>query len=363
MSWRGTEGGITASKAGHDVIMSPYQYTYFDAYQSRSINEPKAIHGFLPLKMVYDYEPVPASVAPGHQSHILGAQGALWTEYIETPRHAEYMLFPRLSALAEVLWTQPENKSWPRYSAKVSTIIDRYKHMGLNPSSSAYNGNAQVKVADSGKLILTLSADIAEQQIFYTRDGSAPKLNSDKTFLYKEAIDVTKPTTIRFSTESTLNGRQADDILVDLAPHKALAKNITFANPPKTGAECILDGVMAYKQYYNVDDFAVFYDEDLDAVIDFEKPTSFSQVKLGIDTGRHRQLHPPKSVQVFASNDAKTWQSLAVLSSTQIKGPLLTINFPEVIKRFIRVVAVNAKNSTDPQIPKLPLYIDEIAVY
>jgi hexosaminidase len=363
MSWRGTEGGITASKAGHDVIMSPYQYTYFDAYQSRSINEPKAIHGFLPLKMVYNYEPVPASVAPEHQRHILGAQGALWTEYIETPRHAEYMLFPRLSALAEVLWTQAENKSWSRYSAKITNIINRYQHMGLNPSTSVFNGNAQVKVADSGKLSLTLSANIAEQQIFYTRDDSAPKLNSNNTFLYKEAIDITKPTTIRFSTESTLNAKQADDIRVDLAPHKALAKKITFTNPPKTGAERILDGVMAYKQYYNVDDFAVFYDEDLDAVIDFEKPTSFSQVKLGIDTGRHRQLHPPTSVQVFASNDTKTWQSLAVLSSRQIKGPLLTINFPEVTKRFIRVVAMNAKNSTDPQIPKLPLYIDEIAVY
>ena len=363
MSWRGTEGGITASKAGHDVIMSPYQYTYFDAYQSRSINEPKAIHGFLPLKMVYDYEPVPASVAPEHQNHILGAQGALWTEYIETPRHAEYMLFPRLSALAEVLWTQPEHKSWPQYSAKVTNIINRYQHMGLNPSSSAFNGNAQVAVIDQNKLSLTLGADMAEQKIYYTRDDSAPKLNSKNTFLYKAAINVTEQTTIRFSTESTLSGMRADDIRIDLAPHKALTKNITFANPPKTGAERILDGVMAYQQYYNVDDFAVFYDEDLDAVIDFEEPISFSQVKLGIDAGRHRQLHPPKSVQVFASNDKESWQSLAVLSSTQIKGPLLTINFPEVKQQYIRIVAINAKNSTDPQIPKLPLYIDEIAVY
>lgn len=363
MSWRGTEGGVAASKAGHDVIMSPYQYTYFDAYQSRSINEPKAIHGFLPLKMVYDYEPVPASVAPEHQNHILGAQGALWTEYIETPRHAEYMLFPRLSALAEVLWTQAEHKSWPQYSAKVTNIINRYQHMGLNPSSSAFNGNAQVTVINQNKLSLTLDADMTEQKIYYTRDDSAPKLNGKNTFLYKEAINVTEQTTIRFSTGAILNGMRADDIRIDLAPHKALTKKITFANPPKTGAERILDGVMVYKQYYNVDDFAVFYDEDLDAVIDFEEPTAFSQVQLGIDTGRHRQLHPPKSVQVFASNDKENWQSLAVLSSTQIKGPLLTIEFPAVRQQYIRIVAINAKNSTDPQIPKLPLYIDEIAVY
>ncbi len=363
MSWRGTEGGVAASKAGHDVIMSPYQYTYFDAYQSRSINEPKAIHGFLPLKMVYDYNPVPANLALEHQDHILGAQGALWTEYIKTPRHAEYMLFPRLSALAEVLWTQPENKSWPRYSTKVTNIIERYQHMGLNPSTSAFNGTAQVNVVGEGELNLSLNADISGQNIFYTRNGSAPALSSDSTFLYKKPIEITNQTTIRFSTESTMKGIPSNDIRVDLAPHKALAKKITFVTPPKTGAERLLDGVMAYQQYYNVEDFAVFYDEDLDAVIDFDKPTAFSQVQLGIDTGRHRQLHPPQSVQIFASNDGVTWQSLSVLSSAQIKGPLLTINFPEVNKQFIRVVAINAKNSADPQIPKLPLYIDEIAVY
>lgn len=363
MSWRGTEGGVAASKEGHDVIMSPYQYTYFDAYQSKSINEPKAIHGFLPLKMVYDYEPVPANLALEHQKHILGAQGALWTEYIETPRHAEYMLFPRLSALAEVLWTQPKNKSWSRYSTNITNLIKRYQLMGLNPSTSAFNGTAQVTVAGTEKLVLALNTDIKEQDIFYTSNDSAPTINGDNTFLYKNPIKITTQTTIRFSTKSAVKGVHLDDIRVDLAPHKALAKKITFATPPKSGADRILDGVMAYQQYYNVEDFAVFYDEDLDAIIDFDKPTSFSQVQLGIDTGRHRQLHPPKSVQIFASSDGITWQSLAILSSTQIKGPLLTINFPEVKKQFIRVVAINAKNSTDPQIPKLPLYIDEIAVY
>ncbi|MDX2369158.1 MAG: family 20 glycosylhydrolase [Colwellia sp.] len=363
MSWRGTDGGITASKAGHDVIMSPYQYTYFDAYQSKSINEPKAIHGFLPLKMVYDYDPVPENLAIEHQAHILGAQGALWTEYIKTPQHAEYMLFPRLSALAEVLWTQPENKNWPRYSTKITNIIERYQHMGLNPSSSAFNGTAQVTVKGSGKLNLVLNADISGQNIFYTRNGSAPTLNNDSTFLYQKPIEITKPIAIRFSTELTMKSIHSDDIRVDLAPHKALAKKISFAKPPKTGAERILDGVMAHQQYYNVEDFAVFYDEDLDAVIDFDKPTSFSQVQLGIDTGRHRQLHPPQSVEILSSNDGITWQSIATRVKTQIKGPLLTINFPEVNKQFIRVIAINSKNATDPQIPKLPLYIDEIAVY
>jgi hexosaminidase len=363
MSWQGIEGGIAASQAGHDVIMSPFQYTYFDAYQSRSLDEPKAIHGYLPLKMVYDYEPVPADLSPEHQAHILGAQGALWTEYIETPRHAEYMLFPRLSALAEVLWTQAQNKSWSRYSANVTDITQRYRHMGLNPSTSAFNPIAQVQVTKSGSLLLNLTADVAGQNIFYTVNGNKPTPYSKKTLLYKEAIEITKPSTVRIAAESAQGRDLYGDVLVELAPHKALGKKISFANPPKTGAERLLDGVMAYQQYYNVDDFAVFYDEDLDAEIDFGHTTSFSQVQLGVNTGKHRQLQPPISIEVLASNDGVTWQSLALLTKEQIKGPLVRLNFNKVNKQFLRVVAVNARNSTDAQIPKLPLYIDEIAVY
>jgi hexosaminidase len=363
MSWRGIEGGIASSEAGHDVIMSPYQYTYLDAYQSRSVDEPKAIHGYLPLKMVYGYDPVPADLSPQHQQHILGAQGALWTEYIESPRHAEYMLLPRLSALAEVFWTQPTNKNWSRYSANVDHIITRYQKMGLNPSTSAFTASTKIDVVKSGELTVNLIADIAGKNIFYTIDGSEPAPYSKATYLYKNAITVTQPVLIRVAVESAQGRTLFSEVNVALAPHKALGKKISFAAPPKTGEERLLDGIMAYQQYYNVDDFAVFYDEDLDAIIDFEQATEFSQVQLGIDTGKHRQLQPPVSVEVLVSNDGINWQSLLRLTPTQIKGPLLTLDFEQVKMQFLRVIAINAKNSTDPQIPKLPLYIDEIAVY
>ena len=168
---------------------------------------------------------------------------------------------------------------------------------------------------------------------------------------------------MRIATESAQGRALFGDVRVDLAPHKALGKNISFVNPPRSGIERILDGVMAYQQYYNVDDFAVFYDVDLDAVIDFEQATEISQVKMGIDAGRHRQLHPPISVEVLTSNDGENWQSQLKMKAEEIKGPLLTLNFSPVTQRFVRVIAVNAKNSSDAQIPELPLYIDEIAVY
>jgi len=110
MSWRGIDGGITAAQAGHDVVMAPGDYTYFDHYQSGDRDgEPLAIGGFLPLDSVYAYDPVPAALDPDQARHILGAQGQVWTEYIADPKHVEYMAFPRLEALAEVLWTpRPE---------------------------------------------------------------------------------------------------------------------------------------------------------------------------------------------------------------------------------------------------------------
>ncbi len=105
MSWRGIDGGIAAAQAGHDAVMAPGQYTYFDHYQSGDRDtEPLAIGGFLPLDSVYAYNPVPKALTPDQAQHILGAQGQVWTEYIPDPKHVEYMAFPRVEALAEVLW-------------------------------------------------------------------------------------------------------------------------------------------------------------------------------------------------------------------------------------------------------------------
>lgn len=105
MSWRGLQGGITAARAGHDVVMTPQQYTYFDHYQASRDSEPLSIGGFLPLDSVYLYEPVPADLEPQYAKHILGAQAQVWTEYLEGPKQVEYMAYPRAAALAEVLWT------------------------------------------------------------------------------------------------------------------------------------------------------------------------------------------------------------------------------------------------------------------
>jgi hexosaminidase len=133
MSWRGTQGGLAAARAGHDVIMTPGSHTYFDHYQSRNIaREPLAIGGFLPLDTVYAYNPVPAELEPEFVKHVLGAQGQMWTEYIEGPKNVEYMTFPREAALAEVLWTSPERRSFADFSARLASHLERLRALDVN---------------------------------------------------------------------------------------------------------------------------------------------------------------------------------------------------------------------------------------
>jgi hexosaminidase len=133
MSWRGTQGGIAAARAGHDVVMTPTSHTYFDYYQSRDAsNEPIAIGGFLPLETVYGFDPVPAEIEPQNVRHILGAQGQVWTEYMKDPRKVEYMAFPRMSALSEVVWTPAERKDFGDFRARLDTHLKRLKVLDVN---------------------------------------------------------------------------------------------------------------------------------------------------------------------------------------------------------------------------------------
>ncbi|MBL7214214.1 MAG: beta-N-acetylhexosaminidase [Phycisphaerae bacterium] len=125
MSWRGEKGGIAAAKAGHRVVMAPNTYTYLNFYQADRDTEPIAQGKFLPLEKVYNYDPVPVVLTEQEARYILGAQGQLWTEYIPNPKHAEYMLFPRMSALAEVVWTQKEKKDYKRFYNNLEVHLKR----------------------------------------------------------------------------------------------------------------------------------------------------------------------------------------------------------------------------------------------
>jgi hexosaminidase len=130
MDWIG--GGSEAAAAGHKVIMTPTTYCYLDYYQSTNrAAEPRAIGGFLPLEKAYSFEPVPSELRPDYQGSILGVQGNLWTEYIPSLKHAEYMMYPRLSALAEVTWSSPP-RDYRDFTHRLAQHLSRLDIMGIN---------------------------------------------------------------------------------------------------------------------------------------------------------------------------------------------------------------------------------------
>ena len=133
MSWRGEEGGIAAVTSGHRAIMTPGAYCYIDSYQDAPYSQPEAIGGYLPLKKVYSYNPIPASLTPEQAKLVYGVQGNLWVEYIPTPEHVEYMVYPRILALAEVGWSAPERKSWPDFHTRALKAVADLQAKGYHP--------------------------------------------------------------------------------------------------------------------------------------------------------------------------------------------------------------------------------------
>ena len=133
MSWRGTSGGIQAAKAGHDVIMCPTTHCYFDYYQTKkSVSKEAAFDGYIPLKKVYSFNPVPKELSTEESKYILGGQGNLWTEFVKTPERAQHMVLPRMTALSEVLWTGSNSVTYKDFYKRLDYLKERYKLLSWN---------------------------------------------------------------------------------------------------------------------------------------------------------------------------------------------------------------------------------------
>jgi hexosaminidase len=174
MSWRGSAGGIAAAREGHDVIMSPGSHLYFDGYQGDPRFEPLAFGGPLPLSRVYEFEPVPDSLTPEQAKHILGAQANVWTEYMKTPSHVEYMAWPRALALAEVLWSPRASRSWESFDARLPHALRSLDALKVNyrlPDVEGLNGD-RLTLADA--VTLNLSTSLPGGIIRYTTGGADP---------------------------------------------------------------------------------------------------------------------------------------------------------------------------------------------
>jgi hexosaminidase len=167
-------GGIEAARQGHDVIMTPTSHVYFDYYQGPREDEPLAIGGFTPLEKVYGFEPVPEELTPEEAEHVLGAQANVWTEYIKTADHVEYMALPRMLALAEVVWSPKDSRKWDRFAASLPAQLKQLDAMGVNYRIPNVTGLERDLITLGDSVTLTLAALVPDAEIRYTTDGSDP---------------------------------------------------------------------------------------------------------------------------------------------------------------------------------------------
>ncbi|MEE7567840.1 family 20 glycosylhydrolase, partial [Xanthomonas sp. Kuri4-3] len=183
MSWRGTEGAVAAARQGHDVVLAPAGWMYLDNLQTARSDEPNGRLSVLPLSRVYELDPVPAELTAAQGRHVLGAQGALWSEYIPSAWHVDHALFPRLAAVAEVAWSPMAVRGWDGFLQRLPAQLQRYRALGIDYSDGAFAADIELDggpnpVLAGGPARVRLGNQTGFGQIRYTTDGSEPGASS-----------------------------------------------------------------------------------------------------------------------------------------------------------------------------------------
>ncbi|HEX7801592.1 MAG TPA: family 20 glycosylhydrolase [Pseudoxanthomonas sp.] len=199
MSWRGVEGAVAAAKLGHDVVLAPAGWMYLDNLQTERNDEPNGRLAVLPLSRVYELDPVPAGLTADQARHVLGAQGALWSEYIPSRRHIDHALFPRLAAVAEVAWSPMAARDWDGFLARLPAQLQRYRALGIDYSDGAFAADIKLDggpnpVLNGSPARVALGNQTGVGQIRYTLDGSEPTLESQR---YSAPFAATLPVTVK----------------------------------------------------------------------------------------------------------------------------------------------------------------------
>ena len=301
MSWRGTEGGIAAAKAGHDAIMCPGSHCYLDHYQGNPDSEPLAIGGYTTLQKSYSYEPVPDELTEEEAKHILGVQGNVWTEYITTPEKVEYMAYPRGIALAEVAWSSKEQRNWDDFSKRIEAYFSRLNQLKVNYSKCYYDVLAMVE-----SRVLSLHTASPNVDIYYTLDGSEPGLKSSR---FTVPVPLDKSVRIRaasFAGTKLLKNNLSLDYLV----HKATGKPYIMTHEPSwyTGGEkhALTNGKTGSSKSWG--DWVGLSGKDFEVIIDLESPTDVSFLNFQVLVNRNAWIYPPSHIGVFTSIDGENFQ-------------------------------------------------------
>lgn len=309
MSWRGTEGGITAARMGHDVVMTPTSDMYFDQSQTLASQlEEIPVGGFINVMKVYSYEPLPASLTPEQQKHILGCQANVWCEYMPEERIRQYQMLPRLAALSEVQWTMPERKNYKDFLKRLPKMLSIYDHYGYNYAKHIFDVACSYSVnVEKGSLEVSLST-LGNDPIYYTLDGTSPQ--TKKAMLYDDTpIVISSPSELKVSV--LRNGKfTKEETLFNLDCNKATFKkvnisttlNIMQAHLPH---EILTDGIVGSLR---CDDYRwMSCTGRMSLILDLGKSESFSRIGWVALNSQSENILVPQNVKIQISEDGKQY--------------------------------------------------------
>lgn len=366
MSWRGTKGGIEAAKQGHDVIMTPGTHCYFDHYQGPQNEEPLAIGGYTPLSKVYQFDPVVSTMTPDEAKHVLGGQANLWAEYIPTTEQSEYMIYPRLAAMAETLWSPKESRDWNDFSSRIETMFKRYDYLGINYAKSIYLVTANTTVNLEKKLVnLTLQNEFSNADIRYVLGNK----NLDKNAIkYTIPIEIQETTIVKASLFN--HNKPVGKVFTDTIKfHKAVAQKIEYKTPYNdnyqgAGTFGMVNTLRGTKNFHD-GQWQAWLDSDMEIVIDFETETSMSEVIVGSLENQGSEIFFPSAIEVAVSNDGVTYEDVGKIERTFVENSKselkdFKISFAKRSARFVKVKAIGLKES--PKKGEVWLFIDEILI-
>ena len=370
MSWRGASGGIKAAQMGHDVIMTPNTYCYFDYYQTADTkDEPLGIGGYVPIEKVYSLDPT-FDLNEEQKKHIIGAQANLWTEYIATTEHVEYMVLPRMAALAEVQWTQPEKKDFKDFTKRLARLMKFYQRDGFNYAKHVFDLKADFTPDVAKKAVVVTLSTIDDAPIYYTLDGTEPTTASLK---YIEPVVITE--TADFQAVVIRPEGKSKVVNKKISFNKATYCPIELTFQPSEkykfgGAITLVDG-MKGNDSYATGAWLGFVGGDVEAIIDLGQETEIKRVATNAIVDMSAWIMGSTGLVVSISDDNKEFREVAakdIPAETNIdkKGvENYEITFDPVKARYVKVVIKRS-----PALPKghagegkaAYMFIDEIEV-
>ena len=342
-SWRGIGGGLEAAKRGHDCIMSPNVYMYFDYYQTKHIDtEPLAIGGYVPVETVYGYEPLHPSLTPEQQQHIIGVQANLWTEYVTSYRHVEYMELPRMTALCEVQWCRPENKDYTDFQHRLLAMVDMYDVKEYNYARHIFDVKGVVSTDTAKNAIVVKLGTIDDAPIYYTLDGSEPTSSSLR---YKEPVEVTHSCV--FKAKGIGKRGVTRTFEESFTFNKATGKPVMLLQPAHptytySGASALVDGLKGDRNY-RTGRWIGFAGNDCELLIDLQQPMEVSSVSLSTCVEKGDWIFDARGFSICTSMDGINYtevysEQLPSMKESDANGIANhTLSFTATDARYVKV--------------------------